>query len=398
MSRFTLAAAAGSLTAGALVVLAAALPADAAPGTSAAGSSTAPSPAHSARACGRAKVGYAACFAEVNTDSGNRPMATTRPDGFGPADVRSAYHLTTSGAGKTVAIIDAFDDPTAEADLAVYRRTYGLPPCTTANGCFRKVDQTGGTNYPRANAGWATEISLDLDMVSAACPGCHILLVEAKNASFGNLAIAVNYAASRHVQAISNSYGGSDTRPRPAYDHPGIAITASSGDSGYGVSSPATFESVISVGGTSLFKARNARGWREKAWSGSGSGCSTVNDKPAWQTASTQCSGKAVADVSAVADPATGVAVYDSTSFQGNSGWQVFGGTSAGAPIIASAYAMGGHLRGYPAAYTWAHPAGLNDVTQGSNALLCLVPVWCRARPGWDGPTGLGTPNGVGSF
>jgi subtilase family serine protease len=259
------------------------------------------------------------------------------------------------------------------------------------------VSQTGTSTYPRKDGGWAQEISLDLDMVSAACPSCKILLVEAKTASFANLGAAVNYASTQGVAAISNSYGGNDSAESSAYNHPGIAITASTGDNGYGIESPASFPHVVAVGGTSLSKASNTRGWSESAWSGAGSGCSTLNAKPSWQTAATQCSGKANADVSAVADPNTGVAVYDSTAYQGYVGWMKFGGTSASSPIIASVYAMGGNLSGYPASYTWTHTSGLKDVTSGSNG-TCPTSVWCHAGTGWDGPTGLGTPNGTSAF
>jgi subtilase family serine protease len=331
-------------------------------------------------------------------DSTGKPAVTGTPSGKSPADIQSAYKLSpTAGAATTVAIVDAYNDPTAAADLGVYRTQFGLPACTTASGCLRIVNQSGGSSLPRTNAGWATEISLDLDMVSASCPACKILLVEANSASFANLGAAVNYAATQGVAAISNSYGGSDSGPNSAYNHPGIAITASSGDAGYGVESPASFSTVIAVGGTSLTKAANTRGWTETAWSGAGSGCSTLNPKPSFQTTVTQCSGKAIADVSAVADPQTGVSVYDSTNYQGRSGWQVYGGTSASSPIIASVYAMGGNLSGYPAAHTWATSSGLFDVTSGSNG-SCPTAVWCTAGTGWDGPTGLGTPNGTTSF
>ncbi|SHF75239.1 hypothetical protein SAMN05443575_0813 [Jatrophihabitans endophyticus] len=350
------------------------------------------------RTCATAAAGYAACLARVVTDRAGKPLATSTPAGYGPADLSSAYKLAgTSSGGKTVAIVDAYDAPTAEADLKVYRAQYGLPACTKANGCFTKVNQSGGSSLPAADAGWATEISLDLDMVSAACPDCKILLVEANSPSFANLGAAVNYAASRGVAAISNSYGGSDSSATSAYDHPGIAITASTGDAGYEVESPASFKGVVAVGGTSLSTSSNARGWTEKAWSGAGSGCSTINAKPSWQTSATSCSKKATADVSAVADPNTGVAVYDSTPYEGSSGWQVYGGTSASAPIIASVYALGGNLSGYPASYTWAHSSALNDVTSGSNG-SCTTTKWCTAGTGWDGPTGLGTPNGVSAF
>jgi subtilase family serine protease len=369
-------------------------------GIASAGTPSATNPAtgkHALHACGAASKGYASCFAQTMvSDNGVKPNAAS-PSGLNPADIQSAYKLSGSSTA-TVAIVDAYNDPNAESDLGVYRSQFGLPPCTTANGCFRKVSQTGSTtNLPRSNANWAVEISLDLDMVSAACPTCHILLVEASSNSFANLATAVNYAATQGVAAISNSYGGSDSAETSQYNHPGIAITASSGDNGYGVESPASYPHVIGVGGTSLTRASNTRGWNESAWSGAGSGCSTLNAKPAWQTSVTQCSGDAISDVSAVADPNTGVSVYDSTSYQGIVNWSVWGGTSAASPIIAAVYAMSGNTAGYPASYTWSHATGLFDVTSGSNG-TCSPSIWCHAGTGWDGPTGLGTPNGTSAF
>jgi subtilase family serine protease len=351
--------------------------------------------------CSAAAGGSAGCDAirHDKVDAHGKVVPNATPSGYGPSALRSAYALSgsTSG-GKTVAIVDAYDDPSAEADLAKYRSTYGLSACTTSNGCFRKVAQNGGTAYPRSNGGWAQEISLDLDMVSATCADCHILLVEAKTSSFANLGAAVNTAAKLGATAISNSYGGSDSSAISAYDHPGIAVTASTGDSGYGVQSPASFKTVVAVGGTSLTAASNARGWTESAWSGAGSGCSTLNAQPSWQsTATTSCTTRASADVSAVADPNTGVAVYDSFAYQGSKGWMVFGGTSASSPIIASVYAMSGNTAGYPASYTWGHASALNDVTTGANG-SCPTAAWCTARVGWDGPTGLGTPKGTGGF
>ena len=352
----------------------------------------------SMRVCGAPAAKSASCQAKVVTANGV-PLASTSPGGLNPADIQDAYKLTGSSSTSTVAVVDAYDDPTAEADLGVYRAQFGLAPCTTSNGCFRKVNQTGGSTLPRKDAGWAAEISLDLDMVSATCPSCKILLVEASSNSFANLGTAVNYAVGQPgVAAISNSYSGSDSAQNNNYDHPGIAITASTGDSGYGVGSPASFDSVVAVGGTSLNRAAGTtRGWTETAWSGAGSGCSSLNAKPSWQTTATQCSGKALADVSAVADPQTGVSVYDTTRYQGSSGWLVFGGTSASAPIIGAVYALGGNLAGYPASYTWGHASGLFDVTSGSNG-NCPTAVWCHAGVGWDGPTGLGTPNGTAAF
>lgn len=357
------------------------------------------------RVCDAGGPDTAGCYAirHDGKSGGATPNAT--PSGYGPAQIQGAYGLSGSAAtppnGPLVAIVDAYDDPTAESDLAVYRSQYGLPACTTTNGCFRKVNQNGQQgNYPRKDGGWAQEISLDLDMVSAACPNCRILLVEAKSNSFANLGTAVNTAANLGAKAISNSYGTSsdvsDSNYGTYYNHPGVAVTASSGDNGYGVGFPASSQYTVGVGGTSLRLTGGA--WTESAWSGAGSGCSTYNSKPSWQTSATQCSNKAVADVSAVADPNTGVAVYDSTAYQGMSGWMVFGGTSASSPIIASLYALGGnHGLDYPAQYTWQNASGLNDVTSGSNG-SCSTAVWCTAGSGWDGPTGLGTPNGTSAF
>jgi hypothetical protein len=288
------------------------------------------------------KAGQASCLSVVRDDvigpKGVQPADT--PAGFGPADLLSAYNLPSGGAGQTVAIVDAFDDPNAESDLAVYRQQYGLPPCTTANGCFKKIDQRGGTSYPPPDSSWAGEISLDVDMVSAICPSCNILLVEADDNYMDNLGAAVNQAVAQGAKYVSNSYGGGEGSDETQYDdsffhHPGVAITASTGDDGYGTSYPAVSPYVTAVGGTSLAKdTSTTRGWTEAAWSGAGSGCSTYENKPSFQTDS-GCSRRAVADVSAVADPNTGVAVY-------YGGWHVYGGTSASAPIIASTYALGG--------------------------------------------------------
>ena len=355
------------------------------------------------RVCSAAPAGVAACFAvrhDTYVNGKPAPNATTTPAGYGPTAIQSAYGLAGLSSGATVAIVDAYDDPTAAQDLATYRSTFKLPAC--GSGCFTKVNQNGTSTPPRKDGGWAQEISLDLDMVSAACPTCHILLVEASSPSFTNLASAVAYAASvPGVVAISNSYGGSDSGNIAAYENAagnGIAVTASTGDNGYGVEAPASFTHVVAVGGTSLSKAPNTRGWSEKVWSGAGSGCSTVNAKPAWQ-AGTSCGNKANADVSAVADPNTGVAVYDSTAYQGRSGWMVFGGTSASSPIVASIYALAHNIPAgtYAGQYTWTNKSGLNDVTSGSNG-SCSPTVWCTAGGGWDGPTGLGTPNGIGAF
>lgn len=348
-----------------------------------------------------------ACLALRRTDV-SEPAAVAagqvRPDitvsGYGPADLRGAYKLAANGgAGKTVAIVDAYDDPTAAADLAKYRAQFGLPALTS--GQFRKVGQTGGA-VPSPDAGWAEEESLDVDMVSAIAPKANIILVEATSATMGNLGTAVNEAVKLGAKYISNSYGGGESSADTGYDssyfkHPGVAITVSSGDSGYGVEYPAASQYVTAVGGTALSKASNSRGWSETAWNGAGSGCSKYDPKPSWQTAATKCAKRAVADVSAVASPSTGVAVYD--SYGGAGGWNVFGGTSVSSPIIAAVYALAGApgASDYPAGYPWKHAGNLFDVTSGSNG-SCTTSVWCKAGAGWDGPTGLGTPNGTGAF
>jgi subtilase family serine protease len=291
--------------------------------------------------------------------------AAAAPSGYGPASLQAAYNLpsATSGSGQTVAIVDAYDDPNAESDLATYRSQYGLSACTTANGCFKKVNQTGGTKYPRGNSGWGEEISLDLDMVSAACPNCKILLVEASSSSMTNLGTAVNTAVNLGAKFVSNSYGGSESSSDATYDssyfnHPGVAITVSSGDNGYGVEYPAASRYVTAVGGTSLKTSSTTRGWTDTVWSGAGSGCSTYDAKPSWQKDS-GCANRTVADVSAVADPNTGVAVYD-TYGQG-SGWMVFGGTSASSPLIAATYALAGSpsAGSTPASFPYAHTSAL---------------------------------------
>ena len=355
-----------------------------------------------ARVCPGAEVGSARCHSWVRVDAKGAPLATTTPSGYGPADLQSAYNVAGATATGTIAIVDAYDDPNAENDLNVYRSQYGLPACTTANGCFRKANQSGGTRYPRANGGWAQEISLDLDMASAICPTCKILLVEASSNSFANLSAAVDQAAKQPgVVAISNSYGGSEysseTTDQAHYNHPGIAVTVSSGDNGYGVEFPAASQYVTAVGGTHLVRASNARGWTETAWSGAGSGCSAYIAKPSWQT-DAGCARRTVADVSAIGDPNTGVAVYDSYAYRGSSGWMVFGGTSVAAPIVASVYAVAGNTSAINyGSYPYSHTASLNDVTSGSNG-TCGGSYLCTAVTGFDGPTGLGTPNGAGAF
>ncbi|HEY1914337.1 MAG TPA: carboxypeptidase regulatory-like domain-containing protein [Streptosporangiaceae bacterium] len=360
----------------------------------------------------------ASCFALVRTDIQSHKglfrrgmTAQDEPAGYGPSDLASAYDLPASSTDSpTVAVVDAYGNPNAEADLQVYRAQYGLPVCDTANGCFEKVNQEGEqSHYPAPDPSWAEEQSLDVDMVSAICPNCHIILVQAKSASLTNLFDAEDEAVALGAKYVSNSWGSSGEASNeasydPYFNHPGVVITASAGDSGYGVHYPAASPYVTSIGGTSLTQdPGTARGWTESVWStsaseGTGSGCSAYEPKPAWQT-DTGCTNRTDNDVSADADPATGVAVYDSYE-QG--GWSEYGGTSVASPIIAATYALAGlpEQSTYPAQYPYSAVAAgdtsaLNDVTTGANATSCDPTYLCTAGPGYDGPTGLGTPNGV---
>ncbi len=419
-----------------------------------------------AQVCATPAAGHVACKSLVVVDAAGKPKQTSEPTGYTAVQLRGAYGLeaaaSSRGSDMTVAIVDAYDDPNAEVDVNAYRTQSNIALLNSAGGpTFTKVGQDGSSSLPSPNASWAQEISLDLDMVSAICPNCSIVLVEANSASYSDLAAAVNTAARLGAAAISNSYGGPEIDPSAAseiaaaYDHDGVAITASSGDSGYGVSSPASFATVTAVGGTTLqVNSDNSRGL-ETAWSGAGSGCSAYSPRPDGQTGliadSGVCANRVVADVSAVADPMTGVAVYDTYGLGRNAGWLTFGGTSVGAPIIAAIYALAGDNAAGPAGlYAYAtntvdgsySGVGFNDVTTGSNgscpadttnstagalrgaAGAAAGPVaarsgksgkpgggpsrggstplpntyLCAAGTGFDGPTGLGSPNGVGAF
>ncbi|MYR17778.1 putative Ig domain-containing protein, partial [Streptomyces sp. SID6137] len=354
--------------------------------------------------------GHVSCFAQRRTDIKSKLAAAISPNatpsGLSPANLHSAYNLpTAAGSGMTVGIVDAYNDPNAESDLATYRSQYGLSACTKANGCFKQVSQTGSTtSLPTNDSGWAGEEMLDIDMVSAVCPNCNIILVEANSATDADLGAAENEAVALGAKFVSNSWGGSEDSSQTSEDtqyfkHPGVAITVSAGDEGYGAEYPATSQYVTAVGGTALKTASNSRGWSESVWNtssteGTGSGCSAYDAKPSWQT-DTGCSKRMESDVSAVADPATGVAVYDTYS----GGWAVYGGTSASSPIIASVYALAGTpgSSDYPAKYPYSHTSNLNDVTSGSNG-SCSTAYYCKAQTGYDGPTGWGTPNGTAAF
>ena len=366
-------------------------------------------------ACSAAAIGVARCHVHLVTDSRGAPLRYTYqghghfaaaspndvpffPPIVEPAQLRAAYNITGAG-GSTVAIIDAYGYPNAEADLAIFRSVFNLGACGTSNGCLRIVNQGGSASFHLApNAGWDIEQASDLDTVSSMCPNCKILLVEAHSASLNDLAAAVRTAAAMGAHVISNSYGGGETGTHPfesAYNQPGIAVTASTGDFGYGAQFPATSPHVTAVGGTTLNMAGLSR-VSETAWSGTGSGCSAVYPKPAWQT-DPLCTTRMEADVSADADPDTPVFLYINVPPYAP-GFYTVGGTSISNQIIAGIYGERADAVSY-ANKIYANPSAFFDITSGTNAPpACGGTYFCVAGPGYDGPTGVGTPNGDTAF
>lgn len=364
-------------------------------------------------------TGAVSCMGKVVTDSSGNPLSSiSLPGGFGPEQLHNAYNLPCTPGGtiqskctspssfgpQTIAIVDAYHAPTLEADLAVYNQTYGLPPCTIANGCLTIVNQNGATSpVPPVDANWALETSLDVQMVHAICQTCKILVVEANTNYFTDLGVAVNRAAAMGATSISNSYGARDWSGQTTYDsyynHPGIFVTASSGDWGYGTYYPSSSSHVIGVGGTTLSLFANNSYAAESVWSGTGSGCSPYATAQNFQTGflnwnATGCGSKrGVADVAAVANPSTGVAVYNSTPYAGRSGWWILGGTSVSSPIISATLAMMENApQGVDASsYVYTNSSKFRDVTTGSNG-SCSGTTACTAGVGYDGPTGIGSP------
>jgi ricin-type beta-trefoil lectin protein/putative Ig domain-containing protein len=372
------------------------------------------------------RPGQMACMALVRTTHSGGPDVST-PSGYTPADLLNAYGLATAAAkagdGETVAIVDAYNDAHASADLAVYRQKFGLAACTTATGCLTIVNQQGGTTLPKADptgGGWEMEESLDLDMVSAICPSCQIVLVEANSDNISDLAAAEGTAARyQGVNSVTNSWGSGsefigENQFDPDFYEPGVAITAAGGDDGYGTQYPATSPYVTSVGGTRLAGTTNA--WTQTAWGMAGSGCSQLEPKPSWQTADNSsprgCLNRTDNDVSADADPSTGVALYDSEKYEpdgGAPGWTVAGGTSVATPIIAATYALADIAAGgpgkaliygtMPASYPYRATSGLTPVTGGSDGTCESDRKYlCTAVKGFNGPTGLGSPDGTAAF
>jgi subtilase family serine protease len=359
------------------------------------GGSAANDHASAAAVCPGPEFAAAHCHALVETDAHGNPMASGAPTGLSPAAVKSVYGYTpssTAGAGKTIAIVDAYDDPSAESDLAVFSSQYGLPACTTANGCFKKVNQSGGSSYPRKDAGWALEISLDVQWAHAIAPGAKILLVEASSNSFANLLAAEDYAKT-HAQYVSNSWGGSEFSGESSYDshfvQSGVSFFVSAGDAGLPAEYPSASPNVISVGGTTLhFSGSTFTG--ETGWADGGGGCSVYENATAAQAAFGQygqvgCAGKrATPDLSLDADPASGVSVYDSVRYQGQQGWFKVGGTSASSPMIAARSAIAGSV--VNASTVYGSAITYRDVTSGNNGAACLVGFdLCTGRGSWIG-------------
>ncbi|MEI2776899.1 MAG: S8 family serine peptidase [Tetrasphaera sp.] len=389
----TILAAAGTVVAGILPTAASAgAPAATAP-------VAAPAARPSVPCSAERREGYARCMSRFRAPS--TAAGAKRPDGYLAADLQAAYQIPARGATGTVAIVIAFDVPNAERDLAVYRRTAGLPPCTTANGCFRKVNQRGQQgNYPEPDGGWALEGSMDLAMVSAGCPTCKILLVESDDNYLTSMAEATRQAWRMGAPVISHSYGASEYggmwSMRDAYEHPGTISVASSGDWGFTQAQmPAVFRRVLAVGGTALNRASNPRGFDEDVWWGAGSGCSAYVPKGAVQTDG-HCQMRTVADVAAVADPNTGVAFYDSyeNPFGIPPGWIVGGGTSASAPLVAGMIGNRGNGSTFTTRIPYQTRSAFYDVVGGSNG-SCGGDYLCNGVKGYDAPTGVGSPRGL---
>ena len=331
--------------------------------------------------------------------------------GLTPADIQDAYDLpATGGDGRVVAVVEAGDYPNLASDLATYRENFGLPKCTEASGCLTIVNQRGGSELPPKRNGWSIETALDVDSVSSACPTCHILVVEADNAHRLNLGMGNATAAAMGAVASSNSWKVPEFKHMNNHKYgdffsaPGVAFTASSGDGGHTpqvtIGYPSGLPTVLSIGGTLLTRDDSHRGWTESAWSGAGSSCGVYIEKPAWQK-DKGCTMRATSDVSADASPASGLAVYH-TLPNGTGGWSVYGGTSLSAPLIAAMYGLAGNtgeLGNGIAAHLYKNADQLYDVTTGSNGTC--PPDWpyiCQAGKGYDGPTGLGTPHGLGAL
>lgn len=354
---------------------------------------------HPARLCRTSGRTSYSCYVKLDARTLASGRSTPDPAGWGAPALRQAYGLGADPNPGTVAIIVAYDYPHAEADMNHYRAQYGLPACTSAGGCFTKLNQDGQSgSYPPPDADWGVEASLDLQMVSAACPTCHIVLVEANQPSDRAFYAAEQTAVDAGATVVNHSFGRieltGDELAAANYDHPGVTDVASTGDSGYGPASfPASSPHVLAVGGTTLSRSTtDPRGWTEQAWEFGSSGCSAYFGKPTGQS-DTACQGRTEADLSAVAD---GLAIYNTSLPRRYRGWLTVGGTSASSPLVSGMIGSSGVL-GVTPQTIYANQGLFNDVVSGSNG-YCLGSYLCTAGQGYDGPTGVGTPEGVGVF
>jgi hypothetical protein len=353
-------------------------------------------PSKLCRTAGHQRV---SCYVKLDHRTRLAGRASPDPAGWGAAALRSAYDLPSNGADTTVGVVVAFDYPSAEADMNKYRKQFGLPACTSASGCFTKVNQNGDQGpYPPQDQGWGVEASLDLQMISTACPTCHIVLAEANQPSDHALGKATMAAISNGATVTNHSYGriettGIESAATP-YDQPGVTAVSSTGDNGYGPASfPASVPDVVAVGGTTLARSStDPRGWSEKAWQFAGSGCSGYFAKPGYQD-DTACHMRAFGDVSAVAE---GLAIYNTSLPRKYQGWLEVDGTSASSPLVAGMIGAAG-AGGMKSGELYGHPGDFNDVTSGSNG-FCQGSYICTAVAGYDGPTGWGTPKGLAPF
>ncbi len=323
--------------------------------------------------------------------------ALRAPEGMTPDRIKSVYNLPLHGGHGTIALIGAYDDPTIEKDLNIFSAAFNLPSCTVKNGCFEKHKMA---RTVAANSGWSLETSLDVEWAHAIAPDAKILLVEARTPSGNNLLNAVDYAVSRaDVVAISMSWGGQEFPEEVRLDNhfrskSGTVFFASSGDNGTGASWPASSPNVIAVGGTRLDFANDGTLRSETAWSGSGGGISAYEPQPDYQKTYNipRAKGRrAIPDVSYNGDPQSGFPVYK-TSGSSKNGWNVVGGTSAGAPQWAAIQSLGiavSHEKIYTDKAGANHSHFFRDITSGKNG-DCTY--YCEARKHYDYVTGLGSP------
>lgn len=372
---------------------------------------------------------HASCFASVLAGSLISSVFPDDVNGLTPNDLSTLYKYPppaaqgSAGKGETVAVVVVGNYAAAASDLAVYRSHFGLSPCTTANGCLNIVSTaassqaaalSGGSSSIAAHAatgsstGWAGEVDTDTEMISATCPNCKIVISEAATDDIADLSNAVSTGINAGATIVNASFGAPEAATdwsldgiNAYYNNNDVRVVAAAGDAGYGVYFPASNPDVVAVGGTTL--SVSGTKVSESVWSGTGSGCSLLFPRPSWQTVPAgTCSNRSVVDIAAVADPATGVAVYDSTLSGTSGGWATFGGTSVSAPIITGLFALSGKTQG-AAAGMGAQPlygaasSNFLKVTSGSNG-TCSPQFLCTAETGYSGPAGLGVPQGLGGF